>query len=56
MAVSDPDDAPVLACAVATKADVFVTGDKALLDLGEIEDMPILSPRQLWQRLSGFGR
>jgi uncharacterized protein len=51
--VPDPDDIPILACALAAKADVFVTGDKALLDLKNIEDMPIVSPRQLWQRLSG---
>lgn len=53
--ISDPDDIPVLACALAAKADLFVTGDKALLDLGTIEGLPILSPRELWQRLSGFG-
>ncbi|EQD36000.1 PilT protein domain protein [mine drainage metagenome] len=53
--IPDPDDIPILACAVAAKADVFVTGDKALLDLCKVEDMPILSPRQLWQKLSGLG-
>lgn len=53
--VSDPDDAPVLACAIAARAGVFVTGDKALLDLGEIDGMPILSPRDLWQKLAGTG-
>jgi putative PIN family toxin of toxin-antitoxin system len=52
----DSDDIPILAGAIAAKADAFVTGDKALLDLGEIEGMPILSPRQLWQKLSGFGQ
>ena len=31
VAVPDPDDIPILACAVAAKSDVFVTGDKALL-------------------------
>lgn len=54
--IPDPDDVPIIACAVAAKADVFVTGDKALLDLGKVEGMPILSPRELWQGLSGFGR
>ena len=53
--VPDPDDAPILACALAGKADVFVTGDKALLGLGKIKDMPILSPREFWQRLAGRG-
>jgi uncharacterized protein len=53
--VSDPDDVPVLACAIASRADVFVTGDKALLDLGELEGMSILSLRDLWQKLAGLG-
>lgn len=56
VAIPDPDDVPVLACAVAAKVNVFVTGDKALLDLGEVQGMPILSPRQLWQKLAGFIR
>ena len=50
----DPDDIPILACAIGGKADVFVTGDKALPDLGEISGIPILSPRQYWQRLAGL--
>ena len=44
----------VLACAVSAKTEVFVTGDKALLDLGTIKNIPILSPRQLWQKLAGL--
>ena len=51
---SDPDDIPILACAIAAKAEVFVTGDKALLALGEVAGMTLLSPRQLWQRLAGL--
>ena len=50
----DPDDIPILACAISAKADVFVTGDKALLELRKIEGIPILSPRQLWQKLTGL--
>jgi len=50
--IQDPADAAILACAVAGKADVFVTGDKTLLDLGSIEKIPIRSPRQLWQQLA----
>lgn len=56
VAIPDPDDIRILACAVAAKADAFVTGDKALLDLDKVEGMPILSPRELWQGLSRFGR
>ncbi len=51
----DPDDAPILACAVAGGAEYFVTGDKALLDLGKISNMVILSPRQLFERLIAEG-
>lgn len=54
-AIPDADDIPILASAIAAGADVFVTGDKALLDIGSIEHMPIVSPRQLWQRLAGLG-
>jgi len=54
--ISDPDDVPILACAIASRADVFVTGDKALLSLGAIGDIPILSPRQLWEQLAGLGK
>lgn len=50
----DPADAAVLACAIDAKADVFITGDKALLELSSIENLPILSPRQLWQKLAGL--
>lgn len=55
VSISDPDDAPILACAVVAKADAFVTGDKILLNLGKVEGMPILSPRELWQQLTGAG-
>jgi uncharacterized protein len=51
--VHDRDDIPILACAIAARVDCFVTGDKALL-LGEVEGLPFLSPRQLWQRLAGL--
>jgi putative PIN family toxin of toxin-antitoxin system len=47
----DPDDSPVVASALAGGANVFVTGDQALLDLGKIGNMVILSPRQLFERL-----
>ncbi len=53
VSISDPDDILVLACAVAAKSDAFVTGDKLLLNLRKIEGMPIISPRELWHRLTG---
>lgn len=48
--VSDPDDDWVMASALAGKADVLVTGDKALLAL-KTADMLILDPRGFWQQM-----
>lgn len=39
----DPDDAPLLACALSAGADMLVTGDQDLLDLGQVEGTRILS-------------
>jgi len=47
-----PDDEPIVASALAGGAMVFVTGDKALLKLRTIEQLPIISPREFWERLS----
>jgi putative PIN family toxin of toxin-antitoxin system len=49
----DPDDAPIIAAALAGKSDIFVTGDKALLELKSIEGMPVITPRVLWEMLAG---
>lgn len=38
----DPDDVPVLACAIAAGADAIVTGDKDLLCLEAVEGIPII--------------
>ncbi len=50
-ACTDPDDLPVLGIGVAGRADVLVTGDGELLALREVHGMPILSPRDLYERL-----
>lgn len=47
----DPDDALVLGEALGGRAESFVTGDKALQELGAIEGLRILSRRQLWVAL-----
>ena len=52
--INDPDDVPVLACAIAGQSDLFVTGDKALLELKSVDGLPIVSPRELWTRLAGY--
>ena len=47
----DPDDAWVLASAIAGAADVLVTGDKDLLTVAAHAPLPILSPREAWEWL-----
>ena len=51
LGINDPDDEWVVACAVAASAEVFVTGDKALLSVKRVQDMPIVSPRDFWTQL-----
>jgi putative PIN family toxin of toxin-antitoxin system len=48
---ADPQDRKVLGEALAGEADVFVTGDGALLAIGVLGSMPILTPRQFWELL-----
>ena len=47
----DDDDAWVLASAVEGAADLLVTGDKDLLSVAARAPLPILSPREAWERL-----
>jgi uncharacterized protein len=49
--VGDPDDAWVLASAIAGEADVLVTGDRDLLVIAEAAPIPIWTPRRLWEHL-----
>jgi putative PIN family toxin of toxin-antitoxin system len=53
LSIRDPDDAWVLASAVAGGADVLVTGDTDLLVLAPDAPLPILTPRGFWERLRG---
>ena len=48
--IPDLDDVALLAAARAGMAACFVTGDKALLEVGEVDTMPVISPRQFWER------
>ena len=49
--LQDKDDLPILGAAVSAGAEVLITGDKELLDLGRIANLEILSPRQFWEKL-----
>lgn len=51
--VRDPDDAWVLASAVASGADMLVTGDQDLLQIAASVSLPILTPRLAWEQLRG---
>ena len=50
----DPADEMVLACAVDAQADVIVSGDRHLLDLGSYRSIPILTVRQFLKRLETY--
>jgi putative PIN family toxin of toxin-antitoxin system len=53
-AIPDRDDVPIVACALGAHVDLFVTGDKALLDLESIDGLAIVPPREAWTRLAGL--
>ena len=48
---ADPDDGWVLADAVQTGADYFVTGDKVLLTMYAVQSMRIVTPRELMDQV-----
>lgn len=50
--VRDPSDRWILASAIAGKADILVTGDKDLLDLGRKAPLSILDPREFWSLIT----
>ena len=47
----DPDDVAILAEAVASNADLLVTGDRDLLDVAANLPVVIASPREFWALL-----
>lgn len=48
---AEEDDCRVLGEALSGEAEVFVTGDAALLALDRLGSLRIVSPRQFWQLL-----
>ena len=48
----DPDDDQVIACAIAASADLIVSGDRDLLDLGHAHGIPILDVGAAVERIS----
>jgi len=49
--LQDKDDLTILAAAITAGAEVLITGDKELLDLGHVQNLKILNPRQFWEEL-----
>ena len=49
--LDDKDDILILSTALNGNAELFVTGDKELLELGKIQSMRIVSPRKFWETL-----
>ena len=49
--INDPDDDAVLACAVAAKVDLVVSGDPHLVKLFQYEGIPIIAPAEAVERL-----
>lgn len=50
--LTDPDDDHVLACAVAARADLIVSGDRDLLDLGKFQNIPLVAAAEALQRIN----
>ena len=56
-AVRDPDDARILATALAAGADVLVTGDRHFLDVRDrIQGIVVTDPRGFWEMHRGTRR
>tara|TARA_Y100000310_G_scaffold297633_1_gene330799 strand:- start:173 stop:592 length:420 start_codon:yes stop_codon:yes gene_type:complete len=49
----DPDDNMILECAVESKADFIVSGDKHLLNLREYEGISILNAGEFLKKING---
>lgn len=51
----DPKDNPILAAAIAGKAELVVSGDKKhLLALGEVEGIPVVTAREALKLIPGL--
>jgi uncharacterized protein len=50
--ITDPDDDHVLACAIAARADLIISGDSDLLNLNSYQGIQIVSPSEAMMLLS----
>jgi uncharacterized protein len=51
--LKDKDDLGILAAARSGGAQIIVTGDKELQNIGQFSGVKIVSPRQFWEELTG---
>jgi uncharacterized protein len=49
---ADPKDEIILACALEGEADIIVSGDQHLLNLGKFKGIEIVTVRQLWDQIN----
>jgi len=47
----DPEDDKFISCAISGSADLLVTGDKDLLDLGHVKVVKIITPSRFLELL-----
>ncbi len=52
----DPDDNKILECALASRANYIISGDKHLLKLGEYKTIPIITARRFLSLLASHKR
>ncbi len=50
----DPNDIVIVGAAIGAAADMFVTGDRALLELRRVTSVAIVSPRTAYEVLRGL--
>jgi hypothetical protein len=53
--LDDPDDDEVLACALAARAEIIVSGDRHLLDLDEHQGIRVLTAAHAVRVIAGHG-
>jgi len=50
--IRDESDLSIISSAHHSGAEYFITGDKELLELHQVGNMAILSPRMFWEKLT----
>ncbi len=53
VSIGSDEDRDLVMAAVAGRAELFVTGDRELLDIERSGQMEIVSPRAFWERIRG---